>query len=297
MTSEFYLVNKSFKYQQGISKDLLEEKIKDLSTDIEYIRKYKSETILVHDSIYEEEIYPNITVSEFLGFSPDTRKQFNKQVISYLINIIRKSKRTSFDYDDVVEVLLNEQSEVTLHGLICLNKIDEIDDKYLIYNSHNWLDFHRYFLGLFSQTPTVFIQECFKYFPELHFHENNIITVRQILNESRKTIIHHLTELNNNFPICRTQLNNPIELLAKFNSISRFEIPASREGDISKKKVLTFIFSSDNGGNDENVYCELHLKLLYDDLKTKKQDRIYFHEGKENIGNGKILVGYIGVHI
>lgn len=297
MTSEFYLVNKSFKYQHGISKELLEERIKDLSIDFEYIRQYESETIYVHDSIYEEEIFPNITVYEFLGFSSETRRQFNKQVISYLINIIRKSKRTKLEVNEVIEILLEEQSQDTLHGLVCLNKVEEIDEKYLIYNKHNWFDFHRYFLGQFPQNATFFISECCKYFPELYFHENNISTVRPILHESSRTIVHHLTELNNNFPFCKTLTNNPIDLLSRFNSISNLDLPASPEGDISRKKQLTFTFSKNDGEKGEKVYCELHLKLLYDDSKAKKQDRIYFHQGKENIGYGKILIGYIGSHL
>ena len=48
----------------------------------------------------------------------------------------------------------------------------------------------------------------------------------------------------------------------------------------------------------ELIYCELHLKLIYDDRNVYSQNRrIYFHEGKPNIQKGKILIGHIGEHL
>ena len=56
-------------------------------------------------------------------------------------------------------------------------------------------------------------------------------------------------------------------------------------------------FHPNNKYQEEPVYCELHLKLLYNDLKKIEQNRIYFHEGKSHIQNGNILIGYIGEHL
>jgi hypothetical protein len=76
---------------------------------------------------------------------------------------------------------------------------------------------------------------------------------------------------------------------------------ASLEGNISMKKKLTFSFENDNG-NLENVCCEAHLKLCYNDnypcdASYSTDRRIYFHSGKDKIQNGKILIGHIGKHL
>jgi len=58
--------------------------------------------------------------------------------------------------------------------------------------------------------------------------------------------------------------------------------------------------------NNENIMepvcCEPHLKLCHNDnypgdnaYVTNR--RIYFHEGKTNIHEGKILIGHIGTHL
>lgn len=296
MTSEFYLIDKSFRFIEELSKEELEDRIKDLSQDYEYIRQYDSEKIYVHDSIYEEIIYPGISVVEFLSFSPSTKKVFNKQLITYLNIIIRKSTRTHITTDEVVEILLNEQSETTVHGLICLHEVEDIDNNYLVYNRNNWIDFHRYYLAEYPKTPDFFVSECSKYFPQLFLHKDNVTTIRKILHSSSKTIVHYLTELNDKLPLCKTITSNRFELLNHFNSMCTFDIPSSIEGKLERKDKLTFYFTNDIG-IEEHVYCDPHLKLLYNDLKKKEQNRIYFHEGKQNIEGGKILIGHIGAHI
>jgi hypothetical protein len=73
---------------------------------------------------------------------------------------------------------------------------------------------------------------------------------------------------------------------------------ATLEGNAQRKEYFTFSFAN-NLGADENVCCEPHLKLCYSDKDNSYSNdrRIYFHEGKSNIQNGRILVGHIGVHL
>jgi hypothetical protein len=296
MLFEFYIVNKSFQYQIDISKEQLEESIKSLSIDYDYIRRYKeTDKIFVNNDIYDEIIFPEFSVSDFL-YMPNAKKIFDRDAIVALSNIIDKSNKTSTSTKEVIDILLNEHNKEIVYGLICLHKISDIENNYLVYDKNNWFQFHRYFLGLYPHNAEYFINECIKYFPDLFFHENNYHTVRLIFKDSPKTIIHYLNELSNNFNFCKLKTNNHIDLLKQFNSISNFDIDASIEGDLSRKNDLTFSFENKDG-NDELLYCELHLKLLFDDNRKIVQNRIYFHEGKQNIQNGKILIGHIGKHL
>jgi hypothetical protein len=296
MQFDFYIVNRSFAYQESVGKDELEAKIESLAIDYNYIRQYKeTDKIFVNPTIYEEIIYPGFTVTEFL-YNPNSKKHFDRDTISFLSTIIDKSEETSISTNEVVEVLLHAYTKDNVHGLLCLHQIQDIDDRFLVYSKNNWLDFHRHFLGLYPQSPDFFIAECSKYFPFLYFNDSNCSSVRSILKDSSKKILQYLAELNNNFIKCKASTTNRIDLLKQFNSICNFDLKASIEGDIKRKKDLTFIFMNENG-IEENVYCELHLKLLYNDLGKIEQNRIYFHEGKKNIRNNKILIGYIGVHL
>jgi len=296
MKSEFYLIDKSFEYPEDLTSSQLQKSIKSLAKDCDYIRQYDSETILIHDSIYGVNIFPDITVAEFIGFSPKTRQIFNKQIVTYLGILLRKSKRTSIESQEVLDILMGEQSQELVHGLLCLHKIEEIDDIHLVYNQRNWIEFHRFYLSQFPKNANFFMDECSKYFPEIYFHNNNKSVVGAILRSSIKTIVNHLTQLNDNLPVCKNKTGNRKDMLSMLNSISSFDRDCTNEGNMDRKQVLSEDFVN-NLGKSESVYCELHLKLLYDDSKKVVQNRIYFHEGKANIHNGKVLVSHIGVHL
>jgi hypothetical protein len=292
----FYIVNKSFTYQNSIGKEDLESKIKSFAIDYNHIRQYKdSEKIFVNPTIYEETIYPGFSVCDFL-YNQDSKKYFDRDTISYLNTIIDKSVETTFTTEEIIENLLPTHTSESVHGLMCLHEVQGIDNLYLIYNKNNWFDFHRHFLGLYPHDSDFFLSECEKYLPELYIHKSNIDTIRKILNNSAITIIHHLKELNNNYNKCKDSTTSRIDLLRMLNSMSDFELDASIEGDITRKRYLSFIFLNEKG-LEETIYCELHLKLLHNDLRKIEQNRIYFHESKSNIERGKILIGYIGVHL
>ncbi len=296
MQFEFYIVNHSFEYRDGISKEKIENKIKSLSNDYDYIRQYKeTDKIYVNPDIYDAIIFPELTICDFL-YSPKGRKNFDRDTIAFLSNIIDKSEETSLTSKEIVGDLLPKHNENKVYGLLCLHRLDGIDAEYLVYNKNNWLNFHRYFLSIYSHDALFFIDECKKYYPDLYFHENNYQSIKALISNSIKTVVHYLNGLSNNFLKCKQETNNRIDLLQKFNSISNFDLDASPEGDVSRKKELTFYFIN-NHKKDVPVYCELHLKLLYDDTRKVKQNRIYFHEGKEDIEEGKILIGHIGKHL
>jgi hypothetical protein len=177
-----------------------------------------------------------------------------------------------------------------------LHRIEGIDEEYLVYNKNNWLDFHRYFLGVYPHEAEFFIDECKKYYPELYFHENNYQSIKSLVNNSAKKVTHYLNELIKHFIACKQETSSRADLLRKFNSVSSFDMDASIEGNTDRKKDLTFYFTN-NRQENVPVYCELHLKLLYDDNEKIKQNRIYFHEGQDDIENGKILIGHVGKHL
>jgi hypothetical protein len=90
-------------------------------------------------------------------------------------------------------------------------------------------------------------------------------------------------------------------LLKEFSLVFKLDEIASPERKPSRKEKFTFDFINDKGIM-ERVCCEPHLKLCRTDNYPKDGSystdrRIYFHEGKPDIQNGKILIGHIGRHL
>jgi hypothetical protein len=300
MISEFYLINHSFRSPQSITVEELENRIADFSEDCEFIRRYDSEKIFVHDSIYGEYIYKEITVMDLM-YNPIHKETFNKDTLEYLRIIVQKAETTELSEQEIQDNLGNHSKD-RVSGLLCLYEIEFIDKAFLVYNRHNWLAFHRYFLGLYPKNASFFFLECQKYFPQLYFHPKNKESIDKILSSFVKKIVFHLTCLNDVFKEIRSQHNFLPDALKEFSIFCNLDETATLEGNASRKKDLSFYFTCEDG-KQESVYCEPHLKLCRSDNYEKGDNtyyndkRIYFHEGKPHIAQGRILIGHIGEHL
>ena len=299
MITELYLVDKSFEYQQGITKNDLQERIKDLAEDYDHIRQHQTEKLFKHASIYYVIIFENITVADFL-YQPEFKNIFNRDTIKFLRQIIDSSKITTHTVSHVLDILLTKHTSDNLYGLICLNKIEGIEEKYLIYNKHNWLAYHRYFLGFYPRSENYFIDECRKYFPELFIHERNKQAIKKLFSEFKNTILFHLSKLNDEFHKHKAIPYNRNDTLKRFSIACQLHEEASSEGNVYRKPSLSFDFIN-NKGENVSICCEPHLKLCRNDNYPGDSEyyfyRIYFHEGQKEIQNGKILIGHIGEHL
>jgi hypothetical protein len=308
MIAEFYIVNQSFRCPEGVTIEQLEEKIKLLSEDYLDIRQYKeTDKILVHPSIYEECIFEDLTIEDFL-YSKKWRKHFDRDTQKYLSIIIDHSEQTEETLEEVIEVLLPEHNENLVHGLLCLHQVEGIDEQFLVYDKNNWLSFHRHFLGLYPKKVTHYFNECKKYFPDLYFHERNEGTIGKIFPDFAKRVIYHLAALNDEFGKYKNKEKyQRIETLKAFSTGCNLDQEASTEGGQnsekerkSRKEALTFNFLT-NENKLEPIYCEPHMKMANSDNYPGDGEfyfhRIYFHEGKKGIAEGRILIGHVGEHL
>jgi hypothetical protein len=304
MTAEFYIIPESFRYKTGVNVEELEERIKNLADDcFEYIRKYKDENrIFVHPDVYSVDIFAGISICDFLYDPQRTRGIVDRDVVKALRKIIAENNETSYTVDFIVNDLLPNHNENACYGLICFNEIETIAQDYLIvYNLQNWFGFRRSFLGRYPGNSDYYIDECKKYFVNLFFHENNKNTIKPIFADCPQKIVHHLSALNDCLSRILEEEKQLQVALKVLTATVHLDEAASLESNIARKKVLTFSFKNDEG-NLEDVYCEAHLKLCYNDnyphdTSYSTDRRIYFHPGKHNIQNGKIMIGHIGRHL
>lgn len=302
MIAEFYLIPDSFSYNINFTVEEIENKTRSLANDFVNIRRYKdSNLIKVHSSIYNIEFFQGIILMDLL-FNPKIGEEIDRDTKAMLQKIIVESVETDDDIKYVINNLLPNHNEDKCFGLIAFNEVKVVAPEYqIIYNIRGWFQFRRYFLGLYPKDANYFIDECSKYFPQLFFHERNKSTVQKILGICSKKIIYHLSALNDEFRNSQLEGLNRAEILKHFSIAQKLDERASLEGNASRKNDLTFEFLNDSR-QQELVCCEPHLKLCYNnnypgDSSYSKIRRIYFHEGKSNIQQGKILIGHIGEHL
>lgn len=305
MLAEFYLINSSFRYEEGRLKEDIEEAIEKLSDDIEYIREYKDK-ILKHSSIYEEYIYAGYQI---LDLYTDKPCPLSRNVKKFLLKVIDHNNETSWSNEEITELINEQENEPlnednSLYGLIALFKSSGLEitqENYIIHNKRNWLDFHRYFLGKYPFSEQYFLTEAKKCFPMLYFHERCQLTLSTLENNWKDftiTLVYHLSCLSDKFPKYKAIENyQRIEVLKAFGSECNIEV--TPQGNLEDKPLMTFEFE-DQSGNKERICCEPHMKLSKSDKSGDSIhyfNRIYFHEGKDNIQDNKILIGHIGKHI
>ncbi len=135
--------------------------------------------------------------------------------------------------------------------------------------------------------------------PALFFHdrvENSLNTLESGLAAFSINIVHHLVQLNDYYKDYHLA-GNRVESLRCFSAACSIEI--TPEGNAARKPYFTFQFV-DQSGVSVDVCCEPHIKLSNSDAQGDThhyKNRIYFHEGKDNIQDGKILIGHIGKHL
>lgn len=303
MLAEFYIIAESFAQNENSTIAEIEAKTKSLAKDFVNIRRYRdTNKLFVHPSIYNVTFINNVTISDLLFNDEISNNNLDRDVRVLLKKIVLESETTSYTTQEVKEVLLPEHNADLCHGLICFNTIEGINpDFQVIYNLKGWLDFRRYYLKIYPGNESFFIDECIKYFPNLYFHERNKASVGVILHNCSKKILYHLIALNDKFRENQQEGLNRTQVLERFSINARLDETASLEGNPSRKLKLTFQFT--NSANVlEDICCEPHLKLCYNDNypgdnSYSTDRRLYFHEGKVNIHEGKILIGHIGDHL
>jgi len=191
MVAEFYIISQSFTQNSELSVREIEDRTKSLAEDFVKIKRYKeTNKIFIHPDIYNVNFINDITITDIL-FNKDTaNNQLDRDVRVLLKKIIIEQETTDFSTQDVIDVLLTEHSQDICHGLIGFNVVKEIDPKLqVVYNLSGWLDFRRYYLGIYPKNEIFFIDECKKYFPNLFFHERNKKSIKDSFHDCPKKIV------------------------------------------------------------------------------------------------------------
>lgn len=296
MIANFYIVPESLCSENMSQEDFISSLMGFIS-EYHLLSKYKSDNnIFIQKDVYDI-ILPNGESLADFAFSQKHTCGQERSLKTFLSSILTKLPSQDISLDQLKEGIKNNSLESCI-GIISFVEIDDLaNENQIIYDVNSWLDFRRHHLGLYHGDNNYFITECVKYYPELLFHENNSVSVNQILVDFSQKIVFHLNALHDVLPKLLVNQNlNHTDLLKEFSLKAGLDEIATLEG--SNKTRLKFSFKNDKGEN-EDVICEPHIKLSTNNTNdgTYYYHRIYFSFGKPNIQNSKILIAHIGKHL
>lgn len=297
MQNNFYLHESSFICSSIMTNIELGSLIEELSSTCSDIR-LNEDIVYKNDVIYSIEIFQNKQIYEIIWNPEDNTFTDNQK--KALMLIIDHSTSISETYLEIIEKLNNHDIK-EIWGIICLIKIDvlNVNREQLVYNFNDWLNFHRYFMGIYPISEKHFFKECKISFPDIFFHnniENTLSTLDGSIFNFCKTIVKALCFLNDNFKkyYDETNVQHSLKLCS-----SAFGFEISLEGNAHRKKDLTFDFV-DKNKKPKSICCDPHIKLCTSDNIGDNHyyyNRIYFYGGHIDIEENKVLIGYIGKHL
>ncbi|MEM5567154.1 hypothetical protein WNY78_18725 [Psychroserpens sp. AS72] len=298
MIANFYIIPQSFK-NEIMSNENFFSSLDSFIGDYHNLVAHKEDNkIYIQEDVFQIELPNGYNLGQFIYASDLELEGKEKSIRQFLSNIFLKLPRTQISIEDLKSKIKNNSLE-SCTGIISLFKIEDIaSENQIVYDTNSWYSFRRYHLGIFFGNVNYFIDECIKYFPKIFFHKNNYSSTGKILNGFASKIVSHLEALNDVLPVImiKEKFANHTDLLERFSTIAKLDETATVEG--KKKTRLKFNFENEEG-KFETLICEPHLKLSTNDKGDSKyfKNRIYFHFGKSNVQDSKILVAHIGEHL
>lgn len=253
--------------------DNVENNIQEILKLIEYSKKQK--TKYYHAYINENDIKFREWLDEI-----DPRLRDMKRELSIAI------ERSEELYESNLESFIEEKSTFIIGDLIK--------------NIFDYLTFKQDRLMHISAKSEFVeeLQECYYY---IYFDADvlaSINTLENTFREIQKEIVHHLAQLDRFCDSHPDRLDvgfNNERFAKEFKSFSK--INCSSQSSRRSVKKLKKYYINENSGARECLTCELHTKFSLKNKDGTKQDRIYFHKGKKDILQDKLIVIHIGRHL
>lgn len=328
MIANLYLHPDAFRHNGKDSRESVRDKLSSLLGDMKDIvyNQHKDNVFKMTNDFVMTPIFENESILDFAQQELD----MDETGVLYPMLANEASNFESISYDELLELCKYQEGESEVNSLVILNHQDNnssddgtfraiqkdyiaFDHYKIVYNKNSWIYLRRQILGNHPGEPANFINECRKYFSNLEFHDNCVISLVdndwEYLNVIPRRIVYYLSCLNDKFEEVRKTNeslgSNPNVILSNFSGIFGLDRPGSLQQNPDKKKYITFEFERKRDGMKFSVLCEPHLKIdkvddnrKCDNLNKKHfNPRIYFCYTSTEVANGKILVGSIGKHI
>lgn len=207
------------------------------------------------------------------------------------------------DTQRLLQLLMDTSVPVSLSELEKVGSVGELgpweeDGQRAINGLDAWIALLRRELSAYQGNAGGFMLETSMAFPNFVFSKKFpacLGTLKGDLVDFIPEIVSALISLADHMPECLKQPNTT-ECMRAFTAMSGYE--TSMEGDLSRRKALTFKFKGKEG--DLEILCEPHMKLHRSARSGDTEyyyHRIYFSTAGRPPFEGKTLIGHIGEHL
>lgn len=237
---------------------------------------------------YDYDIVKDVPISDYLfsdinGISEDTR--------NFLIETTSKISTSDINSHEIIE-LINSENNHKYKVLIGLSNNEKILNSMLyMTKKEEYLKPIRYYI-LNSEDIEEFSSLMEEAYPDLYFNDRILDTMKAL-----KPITNHVEELNRHLSALNDDAKkiyimsnkSSDEFYRVFNSKHNIIVSGRGGNEGLDDYICEF---KDVHGISQKIRCNPHTKLY-----AKHSDyRIYFNFGRDNIEDGKILIGHIGNH-
>ena len=198
------------------------------------------------------------------------------------------------------ENVLFGDTETSSYGLLTTSRSAKVEEQFQVYPERTSYQYSIDFINRLSLSSDDFLDACNHIMDNVFIVGNCKTTIKPIHKDFKNTILFHLNALNIHLAQERHKGLRRDQLLKRVSQLAKLPQEASLEGNPKRKKDFTFNVI-DNNGKTYEICCEPHMKLCHSDRYPGDLEfynhRIYFHEGINDVLNGKIIVGHIGYHL
>jgi len=266
--------------------------IEDLIDAVNYARNDGCMINCCDDFYYE--VVDGVSFSDWL-YDKNTPPNLIEVKRELAISLSRGTPITRKDYDETRCAIETQDVKECLSMALHISK----ESILYIFDIQRYLEAKQWYLSEFVNQDR-FVDEAIECFPNLVFHENvssSINTLNAEFRIVRPFIVKHLCALNKYQQDTSLSKDSTIgfrEIASKIQEL--YSIECSTQSGRDSAEDLYYTFKDEETGVTDKVCCELHTKLKWKDMDKENQDRIYFHPGKEDMCNKKILIAHIGTH-
>ena len=251
------------------------------------------------------------TIGRLVLGSDDEQRQmklkYNRDVINLLKSLFNTTRRCTYNYEDMIEVLSDDYEEKNVcNGVVAMNHLPEFPEtKQILYDEKGFYQFRRYYIGKLVKNPAEFMEQIESYFDNLILNADVVFfqeKLREVIDTHGLCIINCLTALSENFKkefgkkgsIKADNLPNFLDQFAKCNGLDG----GSFEGSNEKLELNCRFRTCEDDKRDREVefYCGPHLKMYHNDEGQDNQHmRVYFAWDESNLD--VIYIGMISSHV
>ncbi len=316
-STRFCLEETSFRLDAAVDKENIPSLIEDLTGWMKKLRDEDEQEIARWSQLEFVQMTPELSIADLLY--DEAKSPLDKELRLLFMHTIQRCRHWDDDFaptdasleapDSFLESHSLEyvfETNLKHHGVSCLclkkhdqpigplkvKKGDREADIHFVADEESILIFYRSIIETEDLNERRFVEHGRLAFPNLYFAADihkQFRKFRQDYLRARRLVTRHLSALNDHFRGVYSRSGFQPDLASKeFKTC--WDVAMSRESPKTRKNKRA-MKEREVVVDNVALCCEWHTKL------TPTHDRIHFHQGEEDVADGKIVIGIFAEHL